>query len=210
MDIVLLVTVLTTLNLLGSSRLRNCIRLLSIQGVALGLLPIVAAPHGPGLWTIGYAAVGLALRGVAFPWLLMRALRQANVRREVEPYVGYSSSLIFGALALGFSWWLSSRLPLPQDDLSPYAVAVAFFTGLTGLFLTISRKKAISQVLGYLVLENGIFLFGVLLVRHQPLLVELGILLDVFAAVFVMGIAVFHISREFDHIDADQLASLKD
>jgi hydrogenase-4 component E len=65
-------------------------------------------------------------------------------------------------------------------------------------------------VLGYLVLENGISIFGVLLVRHQPLVVELGVLLDLFAALFIMGLTIFHISREFDHVDADRLASLKD
>jgi hydrogenase-4 component E len=64
--------------------------------------------------------------------------------------------------------------------------------------------------LGYLVLENGIYIFGVTLVRDQPWLVETGILLDVFVAVFVMGIAIFHISREFDHMDVDQLTVLKD
>jgi hydrogenase-4 component E len=74
----------------------------------------------------------------------------------------------------------------------------------------VSRKKALSQVMGYLVLENGIYLFGITLGREAPLLVEMGVSLDVFVAVFVMGIIIFHISREFDHIDVDQLASLKD
>jgi hydrogenase-4 component E len=124
--------------------------------------------------------------------------------------VGYSSSLLFGVVALILSVWLSSRLPLPEPPPSPLALPVALFAGLTGLFLTISRKKAITQVLGYLVLENGIFAFGVMLVRHQPLLVEFGVLLDIFGALFVMGIAIFHISREFDHIDANRLAALKD
>ena len=73
-----------------------------------------------------------------------------------------------------------------------------------------SRRKALTQVMGYLVLENGIYLFGITLGREAPLLVEMGVSLDVFVAVFVMGIIIFHISREFDHIDVDQLASLKD
>jgi hydrogenase-4 component E len=81
---------------------------------------------------------------------------------------------------------------------------------LTGLVLLIGRKKALTQVIGYLVLENGIFAAGAALIIHQPLLVETGVLLDVFFAVFVFGIAIFHISREFNHIDTDQLAALKD
>jgi hydrogenase-4 component E len=68
----------------------------------------------------------------------------------------------------------------------------------------------LNQVVGYLVLENGVYLFGLILAPEVPLLVELGILLDVFVAVFVMGIAIFHISREFDHLEMDQLTTLKD
>jgi hydrogenase-4 component E len=89
-------------------------------------------------------------------------------------------------------------------------VPVALFTSLAGLFLIVSRKKALTQVLGYLVLENGIYAFGVGVVQGTPMLVELGVLLDVFVAVFVMGITIFHINRQFDHIDTDQLATLKD
>ena len=72
-----------------------------------------------------------------------------------------------------------------------------------------SRKKALTQVMGYLVLENGINAMGVAIAKEQPYLVELGILLDVFVAVFVMGIIIFHINREFDHIDTDQMSSLR-
>ncbi len=215
LDIVLLLAILTTLGVLGSSRLRTCIRLVAFQGMVIGLLPVLATPLAQadaGLATMGiaYAAASVASRGLLFPWLLLRAQRQANVRREVEPYVGYGASLALGAGALVFSAWLSSRLPLPEPAPSPFALPMAFFLGLTGLFLTVSRKKAIMQVLGYLLLENGIFAFGVIFVRHQPLLVELGVLLDIFAATFVMGVAIFHISREFEHVDADRLTSLKD
>jgi hydrogenase-4 component E len=68
----------------------------------------------------------------------------------------------------------------------------------------------LNQVVGYLVLEDGVYLFGLILAPEVPLLVEMGILLDVFVAVFVMGIAIFHISREFDHLEVDQLTTLKD
>ena len=85
----------------------------------------------------------------------------------------------------------------------------AIFLISIGLFMIISRRKALMQVIGYLVLENGIFVFGVITVVATPLLVELGVLLDAFVAVFVMGIAVFHINREFGSMDVDQLNALK-
>jgi hydrogenase-4 component E len=74
----------------------------------------------------------------------------------------------------------------------------------------VSRKKAVTQVVGYLMLENGIFIFGQTLVRQIPFAVELGILLDLLVGVFVMGIAIHHISRAFDHIDTELLSALKD
>ena len=76
--------------------------------------------------------------------------------------------------------------------------------------MIVSRRKALSQVLGYLVFENGIYIFGAGIAYKAPLLVELGVLLDVLVAVFVMGIAIFHISREFDSIDTTRLSSLRD
>jgi len=149
---------------------------------------------------------------VVFPWLLLRALRSTDVKREFEPFVGPIASLLFGVAALGVSLWLARRLPLPRraGTHSSLLVAVALFSMLVGLFLIVARKKAISQVLGFLVMENGIYTFGAGLVRQSPLLVEFGVMLDVFVAVFVMGIALFHISREFDHINTHELTTLKD
>jgi hydrogenase-4 component E len=79
-----------------------------------------------------------------------------------------------------------------------------------GFVLLVTRRKAITQVLGYLTLENGVYAFGAAVALDMPVMVELGILLDVFVGVFVMGIAIFHISREFDHIDTDRLVNLSD
>jgi hydrogenase-4 component E len=132
------------------------------------------------------------------------------VTREIEPYVGYVASLVSGVLALGVSFWMCTRLPMPEDIASPWLAPVAFFSIFAGLFLIVSRKRAVNQVLGFLVLENGIYTFGVGVAARTPLLVEAGVLLDVFVAVFVMGITIFHINREFDHIDVDRLSTLKD
>jgi hydrogenase-4 component E len=88
-------------------------------------------------------------------------------------------------------------------------VPVGFTMMTTGMFLIVARRTAVNQVIGYLVLENGIYAFGLALVRDIPLLVELGVLMDMFVAVFVMGIAIYHINREFDHMDSEKLTSLK-
>ena len=124
--------------------------------------------------------------------------------------MSYNLSIVAGTVILGFALWLSARLTLPEAPISPLVVPVSLHAILCGLFLIVSRRKALTQVLGYVVLENGIYTFGVGVVRGTPMLVEVGVLLDVFVAVFVMGIAIFHINREFDHIDTDRLTSLGD
>lgn len=209
-EVILVLVVVTNLKLLGSSRLGASIRGVAMQGVLLGLLPLLA--HA-GTFSARFAALAagtMAVKGLVFPRLLFRAVREAEVTREVEPYVGYVASLLVGVTALGASFWMGTRLPVPATVASPWLVPVAMFSILSGLFLIVSRKRALSQVLGFLVLENGVFTFGVGVMAETPLLVEVGVLLDVFVAVFVMGITIFHINREFDHIDTDRLSALKD
>jgi hydrogenase-4 component E len=208
-DMIMIFLVLTNLVLLGLSRLGTCIRVVAVQGIVLGLLPILLNDRHLELHLFFFALATISLKGIVFPRLLNKALRDIKIQREVEPFIGYGSSIALGTVVFAICMWLSSRLPLPVETASILIVPVAFFTIMSGLFLIISRKKALTQVLGYLVMENGIYTFGVAIVEKQPVLVELGILLDVFVAVFVMGITVFHINREFDHIDTDQLSKLK-
>ena len=209
-DILLVLLVLTDLILLGSSRLRNAIRIVALQGLMLGLLPLLAHSQGIVWHAVLLGAGSALLKGFVFPSLLNRALRETNASREIEPFVGYVASLLIGLGALALSFGCGARLPLPWPAPSQWIVPAGLFSVWTGLFLIVARRKAITQVLGYVVLENGIFALGMVLVEAMPLLVELGVLLDVFVAVFVMGIIVFHINREFDHIDVDQLKALQE
>lgn len=204
----LITLMLTNFMLLGSSRIRSCIRIFAFQGVVLGLLPILGG-GAISVRVVWIALASMALKGALFPWYLSRAVRKAEVSREVEPFVGFNASILTGVLLLAVSFWLGSRLPLPAEAGSALLVPVAFFNILAGLFFIISRKKAVMQVMGYMGLENGVYVFGVALALETPLLVELGILLDVFVAVFVMGIVIFHINRTFDHIDTHKLSRLR-
>lgn len=209
-DTLLVFLALTSLLLLGSSRLIGCIHTVAMQGVLLGALTVAAHAADLSLRPLLLAVAVIVLKGVVFPWLLARVLRDAEARRDVEPFVSYTISLLIGTASLGLSFWLSRRLPLPTAPVTSLLLPVALFTIFAGLLLIVSRRKALTQVIGYLVLENGIYIFGIGLVQHTPVLVELGVLLDVFVAVFVMGIALFHINREFDHVDADRLVVLRD
>ncbi len=206
-DIILVALILTTFWLLGSSRLASCIRVCAVQGVATGLMGFFVGDLG--LRVVAISVATIVLKGLMFPWLLARALRESDTSHEVQPFVGYVASLLIGVLILGVSFWADSRLPALGHGSSRLAVPVAFSLLIAGLFLIVARKTAVNQVLGYLVMENGIYTFGFGVVRDIPALVELGVLMDVFVAVFVMGIAIYRINRTFDHIDSDQLTLLK-
>ncbi len=207
-QIVLLLVVLSDLAILGTSRLSSCIRGLAAQGVLLGLLPVLVAPQ------LSVHAVSLALgtmivKAVVLPWFLAWAIREAAVRREIEPIVGFIASQLLGVLAVGLAFAIAFRLPLPALH-QPLLVPVSLATLMIGFIVLTTRRKALVQVVGYLILENGIYLFGLTQTESVPFLIELGVLLDVFVGVFIMGIVVFHINREFDSLDATRLTELTD
>ena len=205
-ELLLALFLLSCLMLAVSSRLLHCIRLVAMQGIILGILPLTLA-ESLHLNHLPAAAINLLLKGVVLPLLLIRAMKKAGVKRELEPIAGYSVSALTVLLLTLFSFFVSGKLPLPQEapELAGLAIPAAFTTVLTGLFIVIARKKALTQVIGFLVFENGITLFGAAAMREHPLIVELGILLDILVLVFIMGITVFQISREFSHIDANLL-----
>jgi hydrogenase-4 component E len=206
-DLLLLLVVLMDFAVLGTSRLSACIRAVAAQGLLLGALSLTTG-GGWSLHGVSLALGTIAVKAVLLPWFLRWAIREASVRREVEPLVGYMASFLLGAVALAVSFAVAARLPSTGN--SNLLVPVALVTLMIGLIVLITRTKALSQVLGYLMLENGIYLFGLTQARRVPFLVEAGVLLDVFVGVFVMGIVVFHINREFDSISASNLSELRE
>jgi hydrogenase-4 component E len=206
-----LVAALLLVNLvaLGTSRIRTVIRAVAVQGVLLGLLA-VAAHSGLAGRVLALAVASAVLKGWLIPVILFRALRQVAITREVEPSLGFLPSLLLGAFATVLAVAAGSRLPFAEARLAPLLVPASLATVAAGFILITTRRKAISQVLGYLVLENGIFVFGLLLVEATPFLVEAGVLLDLFVGIFVLSIIIHHINREFASLDTRRLSLLKE
>ncbi len=207
----LLIGLAMGLNLLalGSSRLPSLIRTMALQGVILGMMPLLMEHELD--WQMGLVALAtLVGKGVIIPGLLRRAMRAAHINRELEPFLGFVPSLLLGAGGTIVAVALSQALPLLPEHAGLLLVPGALATVLTGFILLIGRVKAISQVCGYLILENGIYLFGLLLIHSMPLLVEAGFLLDLTAGVFVIGIIVDRIQRAFDSLDTRKLTVLRE
>lgn len=201
---------LTGVFLLGSSRLSVSIRLVAIQGILLGIAALLSSYDHLTFSGFGAGISGIVLKGIALPWLLFFVLRKSGARREIEPYVGFSASMLIGILLLGLSAWIAWRMEVIEQGFSSILFTVALFLLLAGLFLIITRRKAITQTLGYLVMENGVYAMGVGVGNEFSFLLEIGVLLDVFVGVFLMGIMIFRIDREFEHIDTDRFTELRD
>lgn len=212
-DLLLLGALVLALAIVTTGQLPACVRAVGFQGAVLAVLPLTLWGAPAGARTVHLVLMSLgtfAIKAVLVPALLLRTIRKTEVRREVEPYVSLHASALIAGVLVALSFWLSHLLPLPSPAPTPLLAPVAFASIFLGFFVVVSRKKAITQVVGYLMLENGIFIFGQSLAPEIPFVVELGLLLDLLVGVFVFGITIHHIRRAFDDISVDALASLKD
>jgi len=209
LDPLLIVILALNFVALGVSRIRGVINAAALQGILLGIVPLFVHPE-IGLRGILLVVVTIGLKGFVIPGFLVHAMREANIQHEVNPVVNYMSSLLLGAVGSGLAMVFSYTLPLAEQHSNLLIVPASLSTVWTGFLLLTTRRKAIMQVVGYLLLENGIYLFGLLLLEAMPFLVEIGVLLDLFTCVFVMGIIIHHISREFASISTEHLTKLKE
>lgn len=209
LNALLVVVLVLNLFVLGTSRLVTVIKVVSLQGFLLGLIPLLMGEELG--WAEVLASMGtIALKGGIIPFMLLRAMRDVQIKREMQPLIGFLPSMLLGALATGFALLFSKALPLVSEHTTPLLVPASLATIFTGFILLTTRVKAITQVMGYLVLENGIYIFGMLLLGAMPLVVELGVLLDLFVAVFVICIIINHINQAFSSLDTRRLVALKE
>ena len=215
-DPLLVLALLLNFYILGMSRLRLLIVAVAMQGVILGLLYPLAHE---GLLELSFAAqlrlifltsAIVFLKGWLIPKFLMKAVMLAGMRSMVTSLIGFVPTLILGGITTALALVFAGSLPLPDDHVSHLLIPASLATVLSGFLILTTRREALAQVLGYIVLENGIFIFGLLLIETVPVLVELGVILDLFVGIFVMGIIINHVSRAFPEASTEHLASLKE
>jgi hydrogenase-4 component E len=207
-DPVLVLVLLLNFQALGTSRLQVVVNVVALQGVVLSVLALLV--HGASTLSVLLALATVLLKGIAIPMMLRRAMREADIHREVEPFIDYVPSLLLCALATAASFVFARTLPLAPQHVGSLLVPASLATVANGFLLLATRRKAITQVAGYLVLENGVFVMAVGLLEAMPFLVEVGVLLDLFVAIFVMGIIIYHVNREFASLDTTRLSNLRE
>jgi len=191
--------------------LRSIVRLLAWQGVALAVIPIVRGIHDNDAALIWVGAAVLVLRAVALPWLLARALAaEPQAQREATPLVNTATSLLITSLLTVVAFAITRPVVDLEPSATSNAVPAALAVILIALFVMTTRRHAVSQAAGFLMLDNGIAATAFLLTAGVPLIVELGASLDVLFAVIVIGVLTGRLRRAFGGADLDLLQELRD
>ena len=207
-DAILSLVLLSCLFSFGSSRLPGLIKVLAFQGVVVSIVPLFIDQNMTG-GGILFTLITLTIRGIVIPLCIYLAIKKVAIHREVEPIVGYHASMLAGLGLIVAAIYVSHNFHVPASNsvlLLPAAITVL----VSGMFLLMARRNAIAMVLGYIMMENGIYLVGTTFSAHARHIVEFGILLDVLAGVMIMAIILQNIRRTFDDVDTALLRTLKE
>lgn len=191
--------------------LRAIVRLLAWQGVALAAVPLVRGVHEADTALVGLGFAILVLRAMVLPRLLARAVgAEQSDQRDATPLINTAASLLIAAALTVVAFAVSQPIANLEPSATTDAVSAAFGTILIALFVMTTRRHAVSQAAGFLMLDNGIAATAFLLTAGVPLIVELGASLDVLFAVIVIGVLTGRLRRTFGGADLDQLQELHD
>ncbi len=196
--------------LLAQSRLLSAIHAFAAQGVLAAAVTTLVAATGESHHLYFSALLTLGLKALLIPWMLHRLVRRLNLERHVES-LRLPALVIMAAVALViFSYWLV--LPMVREELvfTRNIVAISLSVVLIGLLMMVSRQQAVVQVLGFMSMENGLFLAAVSATSGMPLVVELGVAFDVLVAMVLFGVFFFQIRENIDSLDVDRLNRLKE
>src|SRR5574340_404708 len=196
--------------MLSQRRILSLINLFAWQGLVLAVSTFVVA-YSTGQRHLYYAAaLTLLLKVLVLPWLLHRLIRRLNVRWDVETLINIPTTLLVGIALVIFAFTLAAPISQPAEGITRGLIGIALASVLLSLLMMLTRRKAISQVVGFLSMENGLFFAATSATHGMPLVVELGIALDVLVATFIFGIFFFQIRETFDSLDITHMEKLKD
>ena len=208
-DTLLSLVLLSILFSFGSNRLPGLIKVLAFQGVVVSVVPLFIGHNMTGGGLL-FTLVTLAIRGIVIPLCIYLAIKKVAIHREVEPIIGYHASLLAGLGLIVGATFASHKFDLPVSSASALLLPTAIAVLVAGMFLMISRRNAIAMVLGYIMMENGIYLVGTTFSVQALHIVEFGILLDVLAGVMIMAVILQNIKQTFDDVDTALLRTLKE
>jgi hydrogenase-4 component E len=196
--------------MLSQRRIVTLVNLLAVQGAVLCAATLLLAWRTGERHMYVSAALTLALKVVFLPWLLHRLMRRLAVYWDTEPMLHISGTMMLGLLIVVFSFGLAQPIAALASTATRNAVGIAVAVILLAFLSMITRRKAMSQVVGFLSMENGLFFGAMSATYGMPMVVELGVALDVLVAMLVLGVFFFQIREQFDSLDLHHLESLKE
>jgi hydrogenase-4 component E len=191
-----------------ANRLMTYIKVLALQGVLLFFVVFIQLNEINTLNLVLILLETIVFKSIAVPVFLSYLLRRNNITREAEPYLPNFVSLVITTFIIVITILISSTIK--DTHLDKIFFVVALSTLFFGLYLIATRRKIITHVMGYMVIENGVFVLSLAIGNEMPMLVNMGIMLDIFASVLILGIFINRIGDVFKDVDVDQLSNLKD
>lgn len=201
---------LTMLYLAATSRLIAHVRLLIVQGVLLFLI-CCCGFHHTNLLNFAFLVVEtLIVKSIVIPWFLYKVLKKTHSNRDVAANIPHFYCLVISSLILLAGFLVSNYYVSSMKLISPIYFGVSASTIIISLWLITIKHKVLSNVVEFITMENGIFLLSLSVAKEMPMLVNMGVLLDVFIAIYILGLFVNEINREFKDLEVSNLSELKD
>jgi len=196
--------------MLSQRRILTLIHLFAWQGAALAASTFIVA-YSTGQDHLYFSAVlTVALKVILIPWVLHRLIDRLNIRWDVETLINIPTTMLLGIGLAIFAFALAEPISQMADTLTRSTLGIALASVLLSFLMMIVRRKAVPQVIGFLAMENGLFLAATSATYGMPLVVELGVALDVLVGTFIFGIFFFHIREQFDSLDIRHMEKLKE
>lgn len=196
--------------MLSQRRVVSLVNLYATQGAVLAAATFLLAWRSGDTQLYFSAALTLALKVALLPWLLHRLIRRLEVYWDTEPLLNITGTMLSGIVIVVFAFGLAQPISQLATTSTRNAIGIAVATILLAFLMMITRRKAMSQVMGFLSMENGLFFGAMSATYGMPMIIELGVALDVLVAVFVLGIFFFQIREQFDSLDLHHLERLSE
>ncbi len=201
---------LTAFGLLVQRRIYGLLHLFAWQGLFLSISTAVVGYTAGAHHLYISSVLTLALKVILLPYILYVLIHRLQIHKDVETMLNVPTTMLIGIALVIFSYHLTSPIRELSTLVTRSTLAVALATVMLGLLMMITRRNAVTQIIGFLAMENGLFFAATSATYGMPLVVELGVALDILIAAFIFGIFFFHIRTTFDSLDVEQMAKLKE
>jgi len=204
------VLLLTAFAMLSQRRVLSLVNLFAVQGGALSVSTAIVA-YSSAQHHLYYSAIlSFLLKVLLLPWILHRLIRRLNVRWDTEPLINIPTTMLIGILLVVFAFGLAQPISQLSTTIARSTLGIALAVVMLSFLMMITRRKAISQVIGFLAMENGLFFAATSATYGMPMVVELGIALDVLVGMVILGVFFFQIREQFDSLDLSHLERLRE